>query len=47
MITAENFGDHKTFWKTGKKFLSDKIVSKEEISLVGNDEIISEDSKIE
>ena len=27
----ENFGDNKTFWKTGKKFLSDKIVSKEEI----------------
>ena len=29
-----------------KPILSDKIVSKEQISLVENDEIISEDSKI-
>ena len=36
----------KFFWKTAKSFLSDKIVSKEQILLVENDEIISEDCKI-
>ena len=36
----------KTFWKTVKPFLSDKIISKEPILLFENDEIISEDCKI-
>ena len=35
---------NKTYWKTVKPFLSDKIVSKEQITLVENKEIISEDS---
>ena len=39
--------DNKTFWKTVNPYLSDKIVSKEQIFLVENDEIISKDSKIE
>ena len=36
----------KTFWKTVKSFLSNKIVSKEQILFVESDEIISEESKI-
>ena len=36
----------KLFWKTVKSFLYDKIVSKEQILLVENDEIIYEESKI-
>ena len=36
----------KLFWKTVKPFLYDKIVSKEQILLVENDEIIYEESKI-
>ena len=36
----------KVFWKTAKSFLSDKMVSKEQILLVENDEIISEDCRI-
>ena len=34
------------FWKTVKPFLSDKIVSKEQITLVENKEIISEDRDV-
>ena len=45
-LNEKDVSDNKTFWKTVKPFLSDKIVSKEEILLVENDEIISEDSKI-
>ena len=36
----------KIFWLTVKFFLSDKIVSKEQITLVENNEIISEDSDV-
>ena len=42
----KDVSDDKNFWKTVKPFLSDKIVSKEQICSVENDEIISEDSKI-
>ena len=42
----KDVSDDKNFWKTVKPFLSDKIVSKESILSVENDEIISEDSKI-
>ena len=45
-FNEKDVSDNKTFWKTVKPFLSDKIVSKEQILLVENDEIISEDSKI-
>ena len=34
---------NKTFWKIVKPFLSDKILSREQITLVENNEIISED----
>ena len=42
----KKYGSEKTFWKTVKPFLSNKIVSKEQILLVESDEIISEESKI-
>ena len=42
-LNEKDVTDNKTFWKTVKLFLSDKIVSKEQILLVDNDEI---DSKI-
>ena len=45
-LNEKDVSDNKTFWKTVKPFLSDKIVSKEQILLVENEEIISEDSKI-
>ena len=45
-LNEKDVSDNKTFWKTVKPFLSDRIVSKEQIYLVENDEIISEDSKI-
>ena len=45
-LNEKDVSDNKTFWKTVKPFLSDRIVSKEQIYLVKNDEIISEDSKI-
>ena len=38
---------NKTFWKTVKPFPLDKIVSKEQITLAENNEIISEDSDVE
>ena len=45
-LNEKDVSDNKTFWKTVKPFLWDKIVSKEQILLVENEEIISEDSKI-
>ena len=42
----EKHVEDKTFWKTVKPFLSDKIVSKEQILLLENDEIFSGDIKI-
>ena len=35
--------DNKTFWKTLKPFLSDKIVSKEELTLIEDNEIVESD----
>ena len=46
-LNEKDVSDNKTFWKTVKPFLSDKIVSKEQILLVENDEIISEDTKLQ
>ena len=45
-LNEKNVCDNKTFCKTVKPFLSDKIVSKEQITLVENNEIISEDSDV-
>ena len=39
-FNEKDVSDNKTFWKTVKPFLSDKV-SKEQILLVENDEIIS------
>ena len=38
-LNEKDVSDNKTFWKTVKPFFSDKIVSKEKILLVENDEI--------
>ena len=46
-LNEKDVSNNKNFWKTVKPFLSDKIVSKEQILLVENKEIISEDSKID
>ena len=35
--------DNKTFWKTSKLFLSDKIVSREKLILIEDDEIVESD----
>ena len=44
-LNEKDVNDNKNFWKTVKPFLLDKIVLKEQIFLVENDEIIPEDSK--
>ena len=43
-LDEKNVTDNKTFWKTIKPFLSDKIVSREKITLIGEDEIVESDS---
>ena len=45
-LNEKGFSDNKNFWKTVNAFLSNEIVSKEQILLVENDEIVSEDRKI-
>ena len=42
----KNVCENKTFWKTVKPFLSDKIVSKEQIIFAEKNEIILEDSDV-
>ena len=37
--------DNKTLWKTVKSFLSDKITSKEKITLIEENEIVSNDER--
>ena len=44
-LNEKDVNDNKIFWKTVKPFLLDKIVLKEQIFLVEDDEIIPEDSK--
>ena len=44
-LNEKDVSDNKTFWIKVKPYLSEKIISKEQI--FENDEIISEDSKIE
>ena len=43
-LDEKNVTDNKTFWKTIKPFLSDKIVSREKITLIEEDEIVESDS---
>ena len=45
-MNEKNVWHDKTFWKIVKPFLSDKIVSKEQITLVENNEIISKDGDV-
>ena len=45
-LNEKDVSENKSFWKTVESFLSGKIVSKEQIFLVENDEIICEDRKV-
>ena len=45
-LDLNNVTDNKKFWKTVKPFLSDKVTTFPKISLVENDEIISDESKV-
>ena len=42
-IDEKNVTDNKAFWKTVKPFFSDKITSKEKITLIEENEIVSND----
>ena len=42
----KNITDNKLFWKTMKPFLSEKCTSTSEISLVHNDNVISDDQEL-
>ena len=42
-LDEKNVTDNKAFWKTVKPFLSDKIISKEKITLIEENEIVSND----
>ena len=42
-LDEKNVTDNKAFWKTVKPFLSDKITSKEKITLTEENEIVSND----
>ena len=42
-LDEKNVTDNKAFWKTVKPFLSDKITSKEKITLIEENEIVSND----
>ena len=45
-LHLNNVADNKKFWKTVKPFLSDKVTIFPKTSLVENDEIISDESKV-
>ena len=45
-IIEKNITDSRKFWQTVKPFLSDKNKSKEKITLIKNDEIISDDLEV-
>ena len=45
-LDLNNVTDNKKFWKTVKPFLSDKVTTFPKISLVENDETISDKSKV-
>ena len=42
-LDERKFTDNKSFWKTIKPFLSDKIVSREKLTLTEQDEIVESD----
>ena len=42
-LDEKNVTDNNAFWKTVKPFLSDKITSKEKITLIKENEIVSND----
>ena len=44
-LDLSNATDNKNFWKTVKPFLPDKVTTFPQITLVENDEIISDESK--
>ena len=43
-LDVKNITDNKTFWKTVKPFLSDKVISTEKITLIENDTIVKIDN---
>ena len=45
-LDLNNVTDNKKFWKTVKPFLSDKVTTFPQITLVESDEIISNESKV-
>ena len=45
-LDLKNVTDNKKFWKTVKPFLSDKVTTFPQITLVENDKIISDESKV-
>ena len=40
LIVLKNINDNKTFWKTVRSFLSDKVTSTKKITLTDKEEII-------
>ena len=45
-LNTSKITDNKTFWKTIKPMLSNKCVTKESITLVKHDEIVSENQAV-
>lgn len=45
-IAEKNLSNSKSFFKTVKLFLSDKILSKEQITLIERSKVLSEDSDV-
>ena len=45
-VDTKNFSDNKTFWKTVKPVFSEKVKAPTAISLLGNNEIVADVSKI-
>ena len=45
-IDVKNFSDTRMFWKLNKPFFSDKGMTKAKITLIDNNEIISDDKKV-
>ena len=39
-LDVKNITDNKTFWKTVKPFLSDKVTSTQKITLIDNDKVV-------
>ena len=45
-LNEKNVTDNKTFWKTVKLFLSSKTTNHSKITLVENDKVINNDTKV-